>query len=115
MKTIFLSILFICSLMNSSESPEGVWIYKENNSRIEILNRNGELTGTIISTRHPEYESGKEILKNFHLTGGKWEGEIFDFQKKRWVAAILEIKSDLLFVEINYGYDVKKIHLYKEK
>ncbi len=107
--------MFLTSLMNFTESPEGVWIYKENSSRIEILNRNGELSGTIISTRHPEYKTGKEVLKDFHLVEGKWQGKIFDFQKKRWVAASLEIKSDLLFVEINYGYDTKKIHLYKGK
>lgn len=108
-------IILILTFINLPDSPGGVWIYKEDFSRIEIIENKGKLTGRLISTRNPYCEPGTEILKDFIYLDGKWQGKLYVASKKRWVDAYLIQKEGLLFIELDLGYDTKKFHWYKEK
>lgn len=101
--------------MGIPDSPGGVWIYKEDFSRIEIIELNGKLSGKLISTRNPDCVPGTEILRDFIYLDGKWQGNLYVASKNRWVEASLIQKDDLLFIELDLGYDTKKIHWYKDK
>jgi|SRR5690606_14857499 len=112
MKLLILTI--VLSFFGLSKSPEGIWLHKEDTSRIEIFEVNGKLTGKLISSRNPFLETGIEVLKDMEFKNGKWQGMVYIPKKKRWVHAILEEKDNLLFVELDLGYDKQKFHLYRE-
>lgn len=112
MKLLLITILL--AAFGFSGSPEGIWLHKEDTSRIEIYEVNGKLSGKLISTRNPFLETNVEVLKDLEFKDGKWQGELYIPKKKRWVHAILEEKNNLLIVELDLGYDKQKFHLYRE-
>lgn len=107
-------ILFI-ALNFIPVSPEGVWVYKQDLSRIEINTIKGKLSAYLISTNNPFKKPGTEILKDFIYRDGKWNGKLYLTSKDRWVEANLEQKHNLLIIELDLGFEIKKIHWYKEK
>ena len=111
MKLLFITVLL--SFFNISNSPEGIWIHKEEASRIEIYEDKGKLSGKLISSRHPFLETGIDILKDMEYKDGKWQGKIYIPKKKRWVNASFEQKNNLLFIELNLGYEIQKVHWYR--
>ena len=94
--------------------PDGIWVYKQDSSRIEINYINGELSGKLISTRNPNYKPGTAILEDFIFVEGKWQGRFYVQSKNLWVEAYLVLKGDFLMIEFDLGYDIKNIHLFKE-
>mgnify|MGYP006197470369 CR=1 FL=1 len=112
MKILLISLLI--TIFSSSKTPEGIWVHKEDTSRIEIYEVNGKLSGKLISSRNPFLETNIEVLKNLEYKDGKWQGELYIPKKKRWVQAILEEKNNLLIIELDLGYDMQKFHLYRE-
>ncbi len=107
---------FLFFIFNGSpELPTGVWIYQEDFSRIEISEIKGKLSGKLISTRNPNSTPGTEVLKEFIYIDGKWQGRLYLASKERWVEASLVQKENLLFLDLDFGYDTKRIHWYKDK
>lgn len=102
------------SIFSFSKTPEGIWLHKEDTSRIEIFEVNGKLTGKLISSRNPFIETNIEVLKDLEFKEGKWQGELYIPKKKRWVHAILEEKNNLLIIELDLGYEKQKFHLYRQ-
>lgn len=106
-------ITFWLSFLSFSKSPEGIWVHKENASQIEIYEHQGKLSGKLISSRHPFLETGIEILKDMEYINGKWQGKIYISKKKRWVEAYFKQKDNLLFIELDLGYEIQKVHWYR--
>lgn len=113
MKAAALILFLIFS--GSPEPPTGVWMYQEDFSRIEISEHNGKLSGKLISTRNPNLIPGTEVLREINYLDGKWQGKIYLPSKERWVGANLLQKENLLFLELDFGYDTKRIHWYKDE
>lgn len=111
MKTLI--FIFFLSFLGNPNSPEGIWVHKEDASRIEIYADHGKFSGKLISSRHPFLETGIEIIKDMEFKEGKWKGKIYIPKKKRWVDASLKQKNNLLFIELDLGYDVQKVHWYR--
>lgn len=112
MKLLLITILL--SFFSFSKSPEGIWLHKEDTSRIEIYELNGKLSGKLISSRNPFLETGIEVLKDLEFKNGKWQGKLYMPKKKRWVQAVLEEKNNLLIIEMDLGYEIQKFHMYRE-
>src|SRR5690606_1451996 len=112
MKLLILTIVF--SFFGLSKSPEGIWLHKEDTSRIEIFEVNGKLSGKLISSRNPFLETGIEVLKDLEFKNGKWQGKLYMPKKKRWVQAVLEEKNNLLIIEMDLGYEIQKFDMYRE-
>lgn len=110
-----LAIFFFFILKGIPDPPNGVWMYQQDFSRIEISEHNGKLSGKLISTRNPNSIPGAEVLKEFIYIDGKWQGKLYLTSKERWVGASLLQKENLLFLEIYFGYDTKRLHWYKDK
>ncbi len=111
MKTLI--CLFMLSFFSESNSPKGMWVHKEDASRIEIYGDHGKFSGKLVSSRHPFLEPGIEVLKDLEFKKGKWQGKVYISKKKRWVDATLMHKGDLLFIEMDLGYEIRKIHWYR--
>lgn len=113
MKT-FAIVLFV-TYLNIQYFPEGVWIQKQDSSRIEIIKRDGKLSGILISTKNPNSTVGTLLLKDFHFNEGYWQGKFYLLSKDRWVDAKLSQRKTLLIVELDFGYKTKKEVWYKDK
>lgn len=111
---IALILLILSAFIEKPDIPEGIWVYKQDFSRIEIIDLNGKLSGKLISTRNPNNKIGTAILEDFVFVEGKWQGRYFLHSKNRWVEANMVLKGDLLFIELELGYGTKIIHLFKE-
>lgn len=113
MHTLFFTL--VLTLFTFQESPVGVWLYLQDSSKIEITEKDGVLSGTLISSENPGYKPGTEILRNFKFKNGKWRGELYLINEQHLVDASLELKGDLLLLEYDYGFITKMFHLFKEK
>lgn len=111
----FITIILFLILNNTPDSLTGIWLYKEDTSRIEIYKKDGKICGKLVSSKNPDCEAGTEILKDFRLVKGKWLGKYYLIKKDQWIDAMLDQKKDILHFELNYGFIVKKFHWYKEK
>lgn len=94
--------------------PLGVWLHKEDASKIEIFTEDNILGGRIISSKNPNYSNEIFILKNFKFVDGKWKGEFYNVNYKRWVEANMTVSGDFLTVNYKYGFIKKNFYLYKE-
>lgn len=112
MKTVSI-LLFFLAFINGPETPDGIWVYKQDSSRIEINTFNGKLSGKLISTKNPGKRIGTLILKEFTFQDGKWQGQLYMATKDRWVEANLEQKQDLILIHLDLGYEIRSMHLYK--
>lgn len=113
MKTLI--FILALTLFTFQESPVGVWLYLQDSSKIEISNKDGILSGTLISSKNPGYKPGTQILRNFKYQNGKWWGQLYLINEQHSVDASFELKGDLLLLEYNYGFITKKFHLFRER
>lgn len=113
MKIFIIIILF--TFIQATNSPIGTWEYKQDKSRMEIINRDGKLSGSLIFSRNPNRNSGNKIIKNMEFREGKWRGEFYLYKSDRWVNAIFEIKRNLLHIEYKYGFLTTNLHFYRVK
>ncbi len=111
MKLIAITI-FLVNIINAT-FPEGIWIYKQDSSRIEIKKPNERLSGVLISTKNPECKAGTLVLKDLINCEGYFQGQYYISSKERWVEAKLMQKKNLLIIELDLGYKIKKTHWYK--
>ena len=102
------------TLFTIQDSPVGVWLYKQDSSKIEIYIKDGDLSGTLISSKNLSNEPGTEIFKHFKLKNGKWQGKLYLIKLQQWVDASFQLKDNLLLVEYNYGFLTKSFYLSKE-
>lgn len=114
MKNIITFLLLLNGIQNTN-SPIGVWEFKEDKTIVEIEKRSENLYGVIISSDNPNREVGKKIFQNLHFLDGKWKGEYYVFKIDQWVEVDLKLNSELLLIEYNYGFQNKKFHFYKIK
>lgn len=96
------------------ESPVGVWLYKQDSSKIEIYIKDGMLSGTLISSKNLSNEPGSEIFRDFEFKNGAWNGKFYLNKAKHWVDASFQQKGNLLLVEYKYGFIEKRFHLFKK-
>jgi len=112
MKTLIFTLAL--AYLTAQEIPVGVWMYKQDSSKIELFNKDGTISGTLISSKNPSNEPGTEIFKNFKFKNGKWQGELYLIKVQQWVDASFQLKENLLLVEYNYGFLAKSFYLLKE-
>lgn len=111
----FVIVIISWLFFTPQSSPLGVWLYKEDGSKIEIWESEGKLFATVIATGNPSTKAGTQILKDFEILDGQWKGKYHIIKKKRWVDATLEPKGNLLHIELEFDFTHKKFHWYKQK
>lgn len=114
MKILIITILILTWIQNNN-TPIGVWEYKEDSSRMEIINKNGKLSGTLISSDNPNRQDKKEIVRNVQFLEGKWRGEFYQYKSNRWATADFEVNENILFIKYQYGFLTKIFRFYREK
>lgn len=111
MKLIF--IIHFLLFQNPPTPPLGEWLHKEDSSLIELFQQEDKLYGRLTSTKNPKYDQEKIVLRNFEFLNGKWKGEFYSVDNKRWMEAELIVAKEILVVNYKYGFIAKKFQLNK--
>lgn len=106
-------ILILLTFIQHTNTPVGCWKYLPDTSIVEIINRNGTLTGSLLSSRNPNRKSGNEIVRNIEYREGEWRGEFYLYKKNRWVDAVFQVKGDHLLIEYKYGFLTFNLHFHR--
>jgi uncharacterized protein (DUF2147 family) len=110
MKTfmLFLSLFFF--IQNAPENDIiGTWNTMEENTKIQIIEQKGVITGRVKSSDNPKAQIGKLILKDLVRTGNSWSGQIFAAKKNEWYNVDITSKKNTLNLKIRVGFVSKNV------
>lgn len=114
MKGIIVSLVIIIWAQDTV-SPVGIWVFREDNSRLEIKGITNALFGELISSDNPHRAIGKEVIKNLRYREGIWKGQYYLYKIGSWVNASIEVKGTVLIVRYQYGFQNKVLRFYSGK
>lgn len=100
--------------MNAQTAMSGVWNIGKENTKIKIVEDNGVLSATVVSSDSPKLKAGTLFLKEVKSVGGEWKGKLYNAKKKKWYAAVLKEKGSKLEVEVDAGMMSKTLEWAKE-
>ncbi len=109
-------ILLLCSFSAFSQSNlDGVWGTGEENTKIEILEVDGELTGLLKSTDNEQAKIGRVILRDLQQQGTKWTGQIWAARRQKWFDVEITPSENLLALEIDAGFRSKTVEWKRQR
>ena len=94
---------------NSKQSIEGIWDWGTENTKIEILQSNGEWVGKIKSSDNEEATIGKVILKDLKKQNEKWVGKLFAVKRQKWTDVEIIPNGTKLDLTVSAGISSKKV------
>ena len=93
----------------NAQSITGVWNTGEDNTKIEITEDNGTLSGKIHSSDNAKANIGNQILKDVKSKNGTWEGKMYAAKKGEWYDAVLKENGNQLDITIKVGWITKTL------
>lgn len=116
MKNLFIIALFFFSFSSIAQSDiSGIWLTGEENTKIEISESNGQLTGKIHSSDNPKAQVGKTMLKDLKQKGDTWTGQLYAAKRDKWVDVAITPKSEVLELKVKVGFVSRTIEWAKDK
>jgi hypothetical protein len=116
MKNLILIIFTFCSFsVLGQASLNGVWATGEDNTKIEILEVDGQISGKIKSSNNEKAKIGKVILKDLNKKGGKCTGRIFAAKRGEWYDVKITPNKDVLEIKISVGLLSRSVEWKKVK
>ncbi len=110
MRNISLITILLCSLQAFSQSELlGTWDTGDENTKIQISEANGELTGVLKSTDNEQAKIGRVILRDLQQQGTKWTGQIWAARRQKWFDVEITSSENLLELEIDAGFRSKTV------
>lgn len=94
---------------NTKQSIEGIWDSGTENTKIEILQSNGEWVGKIKSSDNEEATIGKVILKDLKKQNEKWVGKLFAVKRQKWTDVEIIPNGTKLDLMVSAGLSSKKV------
>ena len=93
----------------------GIWDTGEDNTRVEIAEVDGAITGKIISSDNQKAQIGKVILKELKKDGRLWSGRIYAAKRGEWYDVEITPDEDVLKLKISVGFFSKSLEWKKTK
>ncbi len=110
MKVISLILITLCSTSVIAQSDlEGIWETGQENTKIEIAELNGQLTGKIKSSDNQKATIGKVILKDLKKDGSNWTGRLYAARRGEWYDVEITPNQRILELEIRAGIFSKSV------
>jgi len=110
MKNIILLALSLCSISIFGQSNlNGTWGTGEDNTKIEISESDGKVTGKIKSSDNPKATIGNTMLKDLKKSDSSWKGKIYAAKRQEWHDAVLTQKGNILEIKISVGFFSKTV------
>ena len=116
MKNLILIIATLYSFSAFAQADlSGVWATGDDNTKIEIADVDGQVTGKIKSSDNQNAKIGKVILKDLKEDGNQWKGQIFAARRGEWHNVEIKPKKDVLELIISVGLFSKSLEWKKIK
>jgi hypothetical protein len=116
MKNLVLIIITFCSFIIFGQADIfGVWDTGDENTKIELSESNGLITGKIKSSDNKKAKIGRVILKDLQKNGSKWMGKIYAARRGEWHDVEITPKEDVLQLKISAGLFSKSLEWKKSK
>ncbi|WP_375582817.1 hypothetical protein [Cyclobacterium xiamenense] len=93
----------------SHEPIEGVWHTGQDNTRIEIIQDQGEWLGKIRSSDNDLVRIGKIVLKDLEKHADVWTGKIFSPKRDRWFEVEITPTETKLHLLVSAGFSQKQV------
>ena len=113
-KCLIIALGFITSL-SAQDFPKGIWLTGEENTKIETYQKEGAWFGKIVSSDNPKAKIGKDILQEFKLKDGQWQGKLFAAKRGKILDAIIEPTQEVLNIKVSAGFFSKELAWKKEE
>lgn len=113
----FLSVLLfsvIAVASTTAQSIVGIWNTGEENTKIEITEDNGVISGKLLSSDNAKAKIGNQILKDLQYSNGEYKGKMYAAKKDKWYDAVLKENGDHLDITIKVGMMKKTLSWGKE-
>lgn len=112
-------ILIIATFFSVSvvgqENFNGIWETGEDNTKIEIVEVDGQIIGKIKSSANSKAKIGRVILKDVYKEGSKLKGKIFAAKRGEWFDVEITPNEDVLTLKISKGLFSKSLEWEKTK
>lgn len=95
---IFLTLVSFGLL--AQEDIKGNWQTGDENTIVEIYNKEGAIFGKIISSDNVKATIGMDVMKNFIYKDGKWSGEIYSLKKKKTYTSEFTLSGQILDIKV---------------
>ena len=116
MRNLILIIVTFCSFSAFGQANfNGVWATGEDNTKIEISEVDGQITGKIKSSDNKKAKIGKVILKDLQKRGSKWTGSIYAAKRDEWHDVKITPNEDVLKLKISAGVFSKSLEWKKSE
>lgn len=114
LKCLIVALGFITSI-SAQDFPKGVWLTGEENTKIETYQKEGAWYGKIVFSDNPNAKIGKDILQEFKLKDGQWQGKLFAAKRGKILDAIIESTEEALNITVSAGFFSKELAWKKEQ
>jgi len=88
---------------------DGRWNTGEDNSIVEVFERDSEVFGKLVSSDNDKAKIGTEILRNFKEVDGVWTGKIYSAKRDKLMDATVAPSADVLNISVSAGMGSKKL------
>ena len=105
---LIISILYSFSVFAQADLS-GVWATGDDNTKIEITEVDGQVTGKIKSSDNQKAKIGKVILKDLKEDGNRWSGRIYAARRGEWHDVEITPNTDALELKIRVGLFSKSL------
>ena len=113
--TVIILFIFSVSFLYAQDFPKGIWLTGEENTKIETYHKEGAWFGKIVSSDNPKAKIGKDILQEFKLEDGQWQGKLFAAKRDKILDAIIEPTKEVLNIKVSAGFFSKELAWKKEQ
>lgn len=111
--SLFVLLLSIGSTFGQT-APTGIWNTGTDNTKIEIIDINGTLTGTVLSSDNEQAPIGKVLVKNLAADGEVWKGQLFAPKRQEWFDATFEEDGNILEITVGSGFMSRTVEWTRE-
>ncbi len=114
-----LIVLTVLSLLGfklmAQQDIKGVYDIGEENTKVEIYDKEGSIWGKIVSSDNEKVKIGTDILRRFTYKDNKWVGTMYAIRKKKEMDAELVNEDEILNVIIHVGFITKNLYWKKQE
>ncbi len=95
--------------VKSQSLVAGVWNTGEENTKVEIFENEGVLTGKIHSSDSKKVKIGLIMFKDIEAADGCWKGKIYSLKRQKWFDVLMKPNGNKLELEVSTGFYKKSI------
>jgi len=94
---------------------EGVWLTGTDGSKIATYQKDGQWFGKLVASDNKDAPIGIDVLRNFTLKEGEWQGEVYSVKRDQLADATIEPGNDKLVIEVSIAFFSKTLEWHNEK